>query len=94
MPQRPRLQDHPWWDGVPESQRQAIRSRSRWRLLKQRFSQRRNVIATTALIYLLACLVLLLLGAGTISVLALLPLLLMPALLVMIWWLTWKEYHD
>ncbi len=79
---------------MPANKRQAIRSRSRWRLLRQRFSQRRNLIATITLLYLLVCLIPLLYGASTITILALLPVLLMPALLSMIWWLAWKEYHD
>jgi hypothetical protein len=94
MAQDPKLQDHPWWNHLPANKRQAIRSRSRWRLLRQRFSQRRNLIATITLLYLLVCLIPLLYGASTITILALLPVLLMPALLSMIWWLAWKEYHD
>jgi hypothetical protein len=94
MSQPPKLQDHPWWNHLPEHKRHAARSRSRWRQRKERFSQRRNLIATTTLLYLLVCLIPLLFGASTVSVLALMPILLMPALLAMIWWLAWKEFHD
>ena len=94
MSQPPKLQDHPWWSHLPQDKRNAVRYRSRWRLLRERLSQRRNLIATTTELYFLACLIPLLFGASTISILALTPLLLMPSLLAMIWWLAWKEFHD
>jgi hypothetical protein len=33
-------------------------------------------------------------GVGAISLVVLLPLLLLPALAALTWWLTWKEYHN
>jgi hypothetical protein len=99
MPRDPSSQDdtlevHPWWSHVPKQKRQSLRFQSRWRSIRIRFAQRHSLIAITSAFYLVCALLPILVGAQTLSLLTLVPVLLLPALLGLIWWLTWKEYHD
>ena len=45
-------------------------------------------------LYLLLCLVPLCLGLYTLVAFAILPLLLVPPVALLIYWLVWKEFHD
>jgi hypothetical protein len=56
-------------------------------------SRRRSQIIALVLIYALLCGLLLILAGASLVVLAVLPLLLLPALAGLTWWLTWKEFH-
>jgi hypothetical protein len=99
MPRDPSSQDdklevHPWWNHVPIEKRRTLRSQSRWRSIRILFAKRHSLIAITSCFYLVCALLPILVGAQALSLLALVPFLLLPALFGLIWWLTWKEYHD
>lgn len=87
------LDDHPWWQHVPKRRRNVILLGSYWRHLHQHLGQRKHLILTFAGFYLIACLIPILFGAKELSLLTLIPLISFPALLALIWWLTWKEFH-
>lgn len=84
---------HAWWSYVPESQRarklQAARNQ-RW---LHRLQQRKTQIALLVGIYAAVCTLPLFVGVQSLAMLALLPLLLLPALGLLAYWLTWKEFH-
>ena len=86
---------HPFWHHLPPERR----SRSaRWALQLQRFKAwlggRRQRVILTVLIYLVIWSMPLLVGQPVITVFALMPLLLVPPVGLMVYWLVWKEFHD
>ena len=90
-PQDPR--HHAWWRYVPEAARAGrlqAAQRLRW---QQRFARRRVQISILVAIYTILCLLPLLVRMKSLALLAGLPLLLLPALGYLVYWLTWKEFH-
>jgi hypothetical protein len=85
--------DHAWWTYVPTEKRRNLQLHSWQRRLRQRFIRRRNVVVAVALFYLLLCLLLNVFGAGSLISLAMMPLLLLPMVTLLAWWLAWKEFH-
>ena len=83
------LRDHPWWKHVPSTQRRSIPARQ----LKHWLRRRRSRIVLMALIYALICGVPVIIGGASLSLLAVLPMLLLPAVAGLTWWLTWKEFR-
>lgn len=85
---------HPWWQHLPAERR---RRRERIRLQARRWrawlSQRRQLIALTVGFYLMLCSLPLLLGLQALAVVAILPLLLVPPVGYLVYWLVWKEFH-
>lgn len=85
---------HPWWHHLPPERR---RKRERLRLQSRRFrawlSQRRQLIGLTVAFYLLCCVAPLALGLSLLAVVALLPLLLVPPVGLLVYWLVWQEFH-
>jgi len=63
------------------------------RQLKHWLRRRRSRIVLMALIYALICGVPVIIGGASLSLLAVLPMLLLPAVAGLTWWLTWKEFH-
>ena len=55
---------------------------------------RRQRVSLTVLIYLVIWSIPLLVGQPVITVFALMPLLLVPPVGLMVYWLVWKEFHD
>ena len=55
---------------------------------------RRQRVSLTVLIYLVIWSMPLLVGQPVITVFALMPLLLVPPVGLMVYWLVWKEFHD
>lgn len=84
---------HPWWHHIPADQRSAVVRAVGRRRLRVLLSRRRSQIIALVLIYALLCGLLLILAGASLVVLAVLPLLLLPALAGLTWWLTWKEFH-
>ena len=85
---------HPLWTFLPEESRshQALRQLRRrrvWAWLKQK----RQRIALVVLLYLLIWSIPLLIGEALLTVFALLPLLLVPPVGYLVYWLVWKEFH-
>jgi hypothetical protein len=85
---------HSWWAHVPEDQRQRLIQRSRWGQLRE-WSRRKPVrISGLLMVYAVFCLLPWMVGAASLSLMALLPAVLMAALGALAWWLTWKEFHQ
>lgn len=82
-----------WLRYVPEQERST--RLKRWRLLWLRMQWRRRSVKIVALllINILICLVPIWMGLYSLALLALLPLLLVPAVGALAFWLTWQEYH-
>jgi hypothetical protein len=81
--------DHPWWRHAAASQRRTLRGMRIRAWLRRRNSR----ILAMGMLYILICAIPLLFGGATISLLAVLPMLLLPALAGLTWWLIWKEFH-
>ncbi|MCP9817234.1 hypothetical protein KBY76_11265 [Synechococcus sp. GreenBA-s] len=84
---------HAWWTYVPPSARASRLQASQRQRWQQRLGQRRSRIAILVGIYAILCAVPLLAGLQSLALLAVLPLLLLPALGYLVYWLTWKEFH-
>ena len=86
---------HPFWHHLPPERRSRI---ARWTLKFQRLRAwmggRRQRVSLTVLIYLVIWSIPLLVGQPVITVFALMPLLLVPPVGLMVYWLVWKEFHD
>ena len=89
----PRPEPNPLLRYVPEGERQAAERQRRWLLLRAWLRVRRHQILLLLAVYLLFCLVPLALGQVVLSGFALLPLLLVPPVGFLIYWLVWKEFH-
>lgn len=89
----PGLGDHCWWRYVPTEKRRGLQLHSWRRRQRQRLIRRWNGVVAIAVIYLLLCLLLHAFGAGSLFFLAILPLLLLPKVSLLAWWLAWKEFH-
>ena len=85
---------HPLWQLLPADQRSR---RARVRLQAHRalawMRRRRQRIAIAIAIYVLLWLIPLLVGQVLITSFALLPLLLVPPVGILVYWLVWKEFH-
>ena len=93
MPSGDDPRQHPWWQYVPvQRQRQALWSRS-WRRLGQRVSSRPSQLLLLLLLLLAAAIGMAAAGAGGMGLALLLPLLLLPPLAALSYWLTWREFH-
>ena len=105
MPRRPPLaqrpfqlssddpRGHPWWKHVPsQHQGRTLQRRRRQRLITALMSQRSRLVLLLVL-YAAITFGLMRSGVGAISLLVLLPLLLLPPLAALVWWLMWKEFH-
>lgn len=83
-----------WSDYLPQHERKQIerrRQRQRWLTA---LKQRRVLISLCVGVYLLWCLVLLLRGLWFAFSLSVLPIVCMPPLGYLAWWLVWKEFHE
>lgn len=102
-PRRPTLrkpsallpQPHPWWEHLRQDhQTRALRCRLLWLRLRAWLGSRRHRIELALAAYLLLCLVPLLLGQPLLSAYALLPVLLVPPVALLIYWLVWLDFHQ
>lgn len=94
MPLRlPQRQPHPWLAYLPPHQRRAARRQRRWLQLRAWLGVRRHQVQLLLAAYLLFALLPLALGLVTLSGFAILPLLLVPPVGYLIYWLVWKEFH-
>ena len=86
---------HPLWSYLPVERRTKrclwnLRFRRIWAWLKGR--NQRIIVFTIA--YLITWSLPVLLGQALISFFALLPVLLVPPVGFLVYWLVWKEFHD
>jgi len=86
---------HPFWHYLPPERRSKT---ARWALKFQRLRAwmggRRQRVSLTVLIYLVIWSIPLLVGQPVITVFAVMPLLLVPPVGLLVYWLVWKEFHD
>ena len=85
---------HPLWAFLPEESRspqalRQLRRRRLWAWLKQK----RQRIALVVLLYLLIWSIPLLIGEALLTVFAILPLVLVPPVGYLVYWLVWQEFH-
>ena len=83
-----------WSDYLPDRERRRVerrRERQRWRT---RLRERRVLISLCIGVYLLWCVALLLRGMLFAFSLSLLPILVLPPLGYLAWWLVWKEFNQ
>ena len=85
---------HPLWEYLPSEQRtrQAL-LQLRLRRLRSWLQQRRQSIQLILITYVVFWSIPLLIGQALMTVFALLPLLLVPPVGYLIYWLVWKEFH-
>ena len=86
---------HPLWSYLPDDQRNlqalnVLRRRRIWAWLKQK----RQRIGVVVLAYILMWSVPLLIGEPLMTVFAFLPLVLVPPVGYLVYWLVWKEFHS
>lgn len=84
---------HSWWAHVPADQRRRLLHHNRRRHLQEWGSRKGVRICGLLALYAFLCLLPWWLGAAGLSLMAILPALLMPAVGGLAWWLTWKEFH-
>ena len=85
---------HPLWHYLPperRNRRERVDFRCR-RLLARLQGRRERVVVVTGL-YVLIWLIPIAFGQVLITVFALLPLLLVPPVGLLVYWLVWKEFH-
>ena len=85
---------HPLWDCLPQGTRTGktllqLRRRRLWAWLKQKHQR----IGLVVIVYLLIWSIPLLAGEPLLSVFAVLPLVLVPPVGYLVYWLVWKEFH-
>ena len=83
-----------WADYLPPEQRQRRERRRRLQRRLQILRQRRVQIGLCVGVYGVWCLVLLGRGMWFAFSLSILPLLVLPPLAYLAWWLVWKEFHE
>ena len=86
---------HPLWNYLPDDQRNlrqlsVLRRRRIWAWLKQK----RQRIGVVVLAYIVMWSAPLLIGEPLMTVFAFLPLVLVPPVGYLVYWLVWKEFHD
>ncbi|MBE9173892.1 hypothetical protein IQ216_12685 [Cyanobium sp. LEGE 06143] len=84
---------HPWWQHVPAADKRGVQRRRRWRRLGTALGSRSGQLALLLGLYLAIALGMLRAGAGPITLLVVLPLVLLPALAGLAYWLMWKDFH-
>ena len=85
---------HPLWNYLPPERRnRRERATLRGRRLLARLQGRREKVVVATGVYVLIWLIPLIFGQVLITVFALLPLLLVPPVGLLVYWLVWKEFH-
>jgi hypothetical protein len=82
-----------WWSHVPLHERPQRRGTIWFLRLRRAFASRSFLITALFSAYAVICLSLLLSGMGAVALLAVLPLLLVPPIGALAYWLLWKEFH-
>lgn len=87
------INSSPWWKHVPHPQRRRLRWEIRWLRLQAWLGRKDVRILLLLLSYGLLCLIPLLLGLPVLAGFALLPLLLVPPVGYLAYWLVWRDFH-
>lgn len=83
-----------WSEYIPQSERERIERRRRRQRWLTTLRERRVLIGLCVGVYLLWCLVLLLRGMVFAFSLSVLPIVSLPPLGYLAWWLVWKEFNQ
>ncbi len=87
-------EQHSLWKYLPPERRnRRQRGAFHFRRLQARLQGRRERVVIITGVYVLIWLIPLLFGQVLITVFALLPLLLVPPVGLLVYWLVWKEFH-
>lgn len=90
----PRPSPHPWWTYLPPERRsRRAYAQLWWRRARAFLWQRRQRILLSLGVYLILCLLPLGFGMAPATIVALLPLALVPPVGYLVYWLVWKEFH-
>lgn len=84
---------HPWWRHVPPAERPGRSLQLALLQLRAGLSRRRSRILLVLLVYGGLCALPLLVGQGALTLLAVLPLVLVPPVGYLTYWLAWHEFH-
>mgnify|MGYP006292495753 CR=1 FL=1 len=85
---------HPWWHHLPPERRNRTEhTRLLWRRVRSWLRLRRQRLLLTISFYLVLCMLPMLFGLPFLGVVALMPLLLIPPIGFLLYWLVWKDYH-
>ena len=85
---------NPFWQYLPDERRTRREQLAlKARRLASHFQGRRERVILVTTIYVVTWLIPLLLGQALISVFALMPLLLVPPVGLLMYWLIWQEFH-
>ena len=87
------LRAHPWWKHVPPASRGRRRREMALARLKDLLLRRRVALAASLLFYGGLCLLPLGFGQPLLTVLALLPLLVVPPVIYLAYLIAWHEFH-
>jgi hypothetical protein len=87
------LRDHPWWKHVPPASRARRRREIARVRIKALLLRRRVALFASLLFYAGLCLLPLGFGQPLLTVLALLPLLVVPPVIYMAYLIAWHEFH-
>lgn len=82
-----------WWRYVPERERSQRLRQWRWLWLRGQLKRRSVQIALLLVVNILICLVPWWMGLQSLAVLALLPVVAVPLVGVLAYWITWQEFH-
>lgn len=84
----------PWWPHLPPEQQRRLQGQIRWLRVRAQLSRKEVRLLLLLGFYLLLCLLPVLLGLAVLGGIALLPLLLVPPIGYLAYWLVWREYHS
>lgn len=87
------INSSPLWKHVPPQQRRRLRRELRWLRLQAWLGRKDARILLLLLSYGLLCLIPLLLGLPVLAGFALLPVLVVPPVGYLAYWLVWREFH-
>ena len=88
-----RPSSHSWLPYLPDRRQPAVRLQRRLLLLRAALGTRSVQVVLLLTGYLLACILPLAFGLVTLAGFAILPLVLVPPVGFLIYWLVWKDFH-
>ena len=84
---------HPWWQHTSAESKQTTLRRRRELRARNWISSRNGSLCLLLIINAGFLIGIAANGVGTLTLVALLPLVILPSLAAVSWWLAWKEFH-
>jgi hypothetical protein len=84
---------HPWWRHVPPAERAGRRAELLGARILSLLRRRRSRIVACLLFYALLCLIPLAIAQPHLTLLALMPLAVVPPVAYLAYWIAWHEFH-